>query len=87
GDSPVLSTAFTEAVSPAYLGAALALRSLLGFGAGAIAPLVFGAVLDWTNPPGVAPTAWGWAFVVLGLGGLGATMCAWGVTLRRPAER
>ncbi len=85
GDSPVLSTAFTEAVSPAYLGSALALRSLLGFGAGAIAPLVFGAVLDHTNPPGATPTAWGWAFVALGLGGFGATVCAWGVTLRRPA--
>lgn len=84
GDSPVLSTAFTEAVNPAYLGSGLALRSLLGFGAGAIAPLAFGAVLDWTNPPGAAPTAWGWAFVTLGLGGLGATVCAWGVGLRRP---
>lgn len=85
GDSPVLSTAFTEAVSPAYLGSALALRSLLGFGAGAIAPLAFGAVLDLTNPQGVTvPTTWGWAFVTLGLGGLGATICAWGVTLRRP---
>lgn len=80
GDSPVLSTAFTEAVSPAYLGSALALRSLLGFGAGAIAPLAFGAVLDWTNPPGVREQ-WGWAFVTLGFGGVGATLCAW--TLRR----
>jgi MFS family permease len=84
GDSPVLSTAFTEAVSPAYLGSALALRSLFGFGAGAIAPLVFGAVLDLTNAPGVTPSSWGWAFVTLGLGGLGATICAWGVSLRRP---
>src|SRR2546429_2770404 len=29
GDSPVLSTALTEAVDPAHLGAALALRSFL----------------------------------------------------------
>jgi len=36
GDSPVLSTALTEAVSAPYLGAALALRSFLGFGAGAV---------------------------------------------------
>jgi MFS family permease len=84
GDSPVLSTAFTEAVSPAYLGSGLALRSLLGFGAGAIAPLVFGAILDLTNPAGVRAT-WGWAFVSLGLGGAGATACAW--TLReRPRD-
>jgi len=80
GDSPVLSTAFTEAVSPAYLGSALALRSLLGFGAGALAPLAFGAVLDLTNPPGVTPTVWGWSFVTLGLGGVAATWCAWGLS-------
>lgn len=79
GDSPVLSTALTEAVSPPYLGSALAVRSLLGFGAGAIAPLVFGAVLDATNPVGVTPTTWGWAFIVLGLGGAIATWCAWGL--------
>jgi MFS family permease len=80
GDSPVLSTAFTEAVRSAYLGAGLALRSLLGFGAGAIAPLVFGRVLDLTNPPGATPTTWGWAFVTLGLGGAAATWCARGLT-------
>jgi MFS family permease len=79
GDSPVLSTAFTEAVEPAYLGSALALRSLAGFGAGAIAPLAFGAVLDATNPPGAAPTDWGWAFVALGLGGALASWCAYGL--------
>ncbi len=83
GDSPVLSTAFTEAVRPAYLGSGLALRSLLGFGAGAIAPLVFGRVLDLTNPPGATPTHWGLAFVSLGLGGAVATWCAWGL----PRER
>src|SRR5205814_2685024 len=77
GDSPVLSTALTEAVEPPYLGAALALRSFLGFGAGAIAPLVFGAVLDATNPAGVAVGAWGWAFVTLGIGSAAAAACAW----------
>jgi MFS family permease len=77
GDSPVLSTAMTEAVKPAYLGSALAVRSLLGFGAGAIAPLAFGAILDATNPPQTTATEWGWAFVALGIGGLVATACAW----------
>src|SRR5213080_1692675 len=79
GDSPVLSTALTEAVSPAHLGAALALRSFLGFGAGAVAPIVFGRILDLTNAPGPSPTTWGWAFVALGLGGLVAAGCAWGL--------
>lgn len=83
GDSPVLSTAFTESVPPAYLGAGLALRSLLGFGAGAIAPLVFGAVLDATNVRGATPTLWGWAFVTLGLGGVGAAWCALGLARDR----
>ena len=83
GDSPVLSTAFTEAVPPAYLGAGLALRSLLGFGAGAIAPLVVGAVLDATNPAGAPPTQWGWAFVTLGLGGVGAAWAALGLARDR----
>ena len=41
GDSPILSAGITESVDPSYLGAAFALRSFLGFGAGAIAPLVW----------------------------------------------
>ncbi len=79
GDSPVLSVALTEAVRPAYLGAALAVRSLLGFGAGAVAPLVFGAILDATNPASGAPSVWGWAYVALGVGGLLAVVCAYGL--------
>lgn len=79
GDSPVLSTALTENVSAPYLGAALALRSFLGFGAGAVAPIVFGRILDLTNVPGPLPTTWGWAFVALGAGGLAAAYCAWGL--------
>ena len=51
----------------------------MGFGAGAVAPVAFGAVLDWTNPMihgqgGYAD--WGWAFSVLGLGGAGAVWAA-----------
>ena len=77
GDSSVLSTAITESVPPSLLGTTLAVRSMLGFGAGAAAPLAFGAVLDATNAAGTTPTNWGWAFVTLGIGGLIATMCAW----------
>ncbi|MEW6185018.1 MAG: MFS transporter [Thermodesulfobacteriota bacterium] len=75
GDSPILSAALTEEMEPSYLGAALGLRSLLGFGGAAIAPLVFGAVLDWSNPLLNGQRqylSWGWAFSLLGLGGLGA---------------
>jgi MFS family permease len=80
GDSPILSAGITESVDPSYLGAALALRSFLGFGAGAIAPLAFGAVLDWTNLNFSSQgyyTTWGWAYCVLGLGGLGAVLAAY----------
>ena len=62
GDSGVLSTAMTESVAPRHLGTVLAVRSLLGFGAGAVAPVVFGAVLDHTG-------TWAWSFAVLALGG------------------
>lgn len=80
GDSPVLSAALTEAVDVQYLGAAFGLRSFLGFGAGSISPLVFGAVLDWTNPITSTPThytTWGWAYSILGLGGFGAVWIAY----------
>ncbi len=86
GDSPVLSTALTEAVRPGYLGATLALRGVLGFGAGAIAAPVFGMVLDATNPAAATPTVWGWAFAVLGGGGLIASIAAYGVRRGIPAS-
>jgi len=71
GDSPVYSAGITEVVEPSHLGSVLAVRSLLGFGAGAVAPLAFGAVLDFTaSGPGPASGIWGWAYSVLGIGGL-----------------
>jgi len=79
GDSPVLSAGLTEVVTPSYLGAAFGLRSLLGFGAGAVSPVVFGAILDWTNPQGTGQTYyanWGWAFVSLGVPGFAAIWAA-----------
>jgi MFS family permease len=68
GDSPIYSTAITEVVTPAYRGAALALRSLAGYGAGAVAPLLFGAILDWQGAR--TTSAWGWAFVSLAAAGI-----------------
>ena len=72
GDSSVLSTAMSEAVPAAYLGRALAIRSILGIGVGAAAPAAFGAVLDLSAPG----QGWGWAFVLMGVGGVVATVCA-----------
>jgi MFS family permease len=80
GDSPVFSTGFTEVVDARILGSALAVRSLAGIGAGALATLAFGRVLDLTNPLGSAPRypVWGWAFSVLGVGALlGWVATAW----------
>jgi MFS family permease len=75
GDSGVLSTAMTEAVPGAYLGRALAVRSILGIGVGAVAPWAFGLVLD-VSTEGGGGSGWGWAFVLMGAGGLIATVCA-----------
>jgi MFS family permease len=82
GDSPVLTTAISEAVRPGYRGAVLAWRGLAGFGAGAVAPLGFGLVLDLAKGAGAGPAiSWGLGFAALGLGGLGALACA--MALRR----
>ena len=75
GDSPIFSAALTEVVDAAYLGSALGLRSLVGYLSAALAPLAFGAVLDLTRGQ-AAYRSWGWAFAVLGLGGLGAAWAA-----------
>lgn len=72
GDSAVLSTALTETVEPAWLGSVLAVRSLAGFGAGSMAPIAFGAILDAVTGGGAL--AWGLAFSSLGIGG---AMAAW----------
>ena len=72
GDSAVLSTAMTESVPPEVLGRALAVRSILGIGVGALAPFAFGSVLDMFE----LGQGWGWAFIALGLGGATATLCA-----------
>lgn len=74
-DSAVISTALTEIVPIDYLGRTLAVYSFFGFTAGAIAPLAFGAVLDYAEPAEVvASTAylspWSWAFATLALGSL-----------------
>jgi MFS family permease len=70
GDSSVLSVGITEVVAPQVLGSVLAVRSLLGFGAGALAQYAFGVVLDATNT-GRPYATWGWAYGLLGLGALG----------------
>jgi MFS family permease len=62
-------------VRPGYLGGVLAWRGLAGFGAGAVAPIAFGLVLDATTNTGAA-TSWGLGFAALGAGGAVALACA-----------
>ena len=81
-ESPVYSSGLSELVSPNFLGTALALRSLIGFGIGAVAPTAFGLVLDLTNSGetqkalGYLPQ-WGWAFSMLGLVALIGPWAMW----------
>ncbi len=82
GESSVLSTGVTELAHPGGLGRTMALQSLLGFGAASISPIIFGYILDLTNPSdalirfGYFPN-WGWAFALLGLGGLMGPLIIW----------
>ena len=66
GDSGSLTAGVVGVTSASLRGASLAVHAALGFGAGFVAPLVFGAVLDAAGGNASA-TAWGWAFVSLAL--------------------
>ncbi len=85
-DSSIHSTTLTELCDPRYLGAAYSLRSVLGFGAGAIAPWIFGLVLDLGRAGAGLPdhVVWGLAWSTLGLGGLLGPVVIW--RLRRMPE-
>lgn len=85
-DSSIHSTTLTELCDPRYLGAAYSLRSVLGFGAGAIAPWIFGLMLDWGRAGAGLPehVVWGLAWATLGLGGLLGPVVIW--RLRRMPE-
>jgi MFS family permease len=84
-DSSIHSTTLTELTDPRYLGAAYSLRSVLGFGAGAIAPWVFGLVLDWGRAGSLPDhVVWGLAWSALGIGGLLGPVAIW--RLRRMPE-
>jgi len=85
-DSSIHSTTLTELTDPRCLGSAYSLRSVLGFGAGAVAPWIFGLVLDWGRTGDALPdhVVWGLAWSTLGLGGLLGPLAIW--RLRRMPE-
>ena len=65
---------------PHYLGVAYSIRSAIGFGAGVVSPVVFGWALDAFAG---TPNAWGYAWTVLGLGGLLGPLATWQLHRRR----
>ncbi|HSB77691.1 MAG TPA: MFS transporter [Candidatus Methylomirabilis sp.] len=71
-DSSVYSTALAETVPTARLGAAYSVRSVMGFGAGAISPVVFGAVFDIAHGAFPLPSHLDWvlAWSSAGVGAL-----------------
>jgi MFS family permease len=72
-DSAALTAGLVEVTAPHARGAAMAVYSFGGFGAGFLAPLVFGAVLDIAGGK-TDPSAWGLAFGILGIGCLIASI-------------
>ena len=74
GDSSALTAGLVTRIDERIRGAAMAVHSMLGFGAGFLAPLVFGAVLDLAGGNS-SPFAWGLAFISLGAGAI-AMACA-----------
>ncbi len=75
GDSPVLSSVMTQSVDPRRLAAAIGVRSVVGIGAGGLAPLAFGLILG-DGADMRAPIRWARGFATLGVGGVVATACA-----------
>jgi hypothetical protein len=65
GDSSALTAGMVVNSDPALRGASMALHSMLGFGAGFVAPLAFGAVLDAAGG-NANPHAWMLAYASLG---------------------
>ncbi len=69
GDSSALTAGLVTRIDERVRGAAMAVHSMLGFGAGFFAPLVFGAVLDLAGGNS-SRLAWGLAFASLGAGAI-----------------
>ena len=75
-DSAALTAGLVAATPLGQRGATMALYSLLGFGAGFVAPLAFGATLDLA---GGSRSAFAWS---LAFGSLGIGCLVWAATMR-----
>jgi MFS family permease len=69
GDSSALTAGVVTRANERIRGATMAVHSMLGFGAGFVAPLVFGVVLDLAGGK-ASSHAWGFAFITLGAGAI-----------------
>jgi len=67
GDSSALTAGVVTRSPESIRGATMAVHSMFGFGAGFVAPLVFGVALDLAGGR-ASPLAWGLAFSTLGAG-------------------
>ena len=78
-DSSTHSTVLAEGVPPHYIGVAYAVRSVVGFGAGVVSPVVFGWALDLAGGARTSTDAfaWGIAWSTLGLGALLGPIATW----------
>jgi MFS family permease len=78
-DSSTHSTVLAESVPAHYLGVAYAVRSVVGFGAGVISPVVFGWALDVAGGGKTSGDAfaWGVAWMTLGAGALLGPFATW----------
>jgi nitrate/nitrite transporter NarK len=85
GDSAVFSTLLTETVPQDYIGFAFSVRSVLGFGMGALSPWAFGQILDLAGAGGYDRLAWGLAWTALGAGALAGPLLT--VNLQRRLEK
>jgi MFS family permease len=78
-DSSTHSLVLAESVPPHYLGVAYAVRSVVGFGAGVVSPVLFGWALDLAGGARTSADAfaWGIAWSTLGLGALLGPVATW----------
>jgi MFS family permease len=89
-DTAIFKAGLTELVPERFIGSALGLQSLLGFGVTTVSSAFLGVVLDWTNDPllvlqlGYFPF-WGWAFTQLGLVSIIGPIAAF-ILMRNPAS-
>jgi MFS family permease len=88
-DSSTHSLVLAESVPAHYLGVAYAVRSVIGFGAGVVSPVVFGWALDLAGGGRTSSDAfaWGIAWSTLGLGALLGPLATWRLRKSSTMER